>query len=594
MNKRILSLLLITVLVLSNISMVFANDATIISAQADAKKITIIHTNDTHARVKDSDGGFGFAKIATIVKQAKENNPNTLVFDAGDTLHGMPIINISQGANAVKILNAVGYDFMTPGNHDYNYGQKRLMELSEMAEFEMLSANILDSEGEYVFKPYEIKEIDGVKIGIFGLTTPETAYKTSPTNVEGLKFADAIEISKKMVEELKDKADIIIALAHIGLDESSVITSKAIAENVEGIDIIIDGHSHTTLQNGLLVNDTLIAQTGDHGKNLGFVEIEVVDGQIVKKEARLMASADNADINADEEVADLIAGIDEENKPLLSKVVAKTDIYLDGVRENVRTKETNLGNLSADAVRSASGADVGFVNGGNIRIELNPGDITFDDVSKLFPFGNTITVIEMTGAEIIEALENSVAGYPAAQGGFLQVSGINFKFSKDREVGSRVYETKIGDQLIDTAEELAKKYTVAINDFLADGGDGYNVMKGKTVVGEIGTYEEVFAAYLNSNGTKGCEVSGRIVEAPVPVTTPEPVPQPIPEPAPEPTPSPAPVEEVKEEIYIVVSGDVLWRIAQKYNTTWQVLAEYNKLSNPHLIFVNQKIRIPVK
>ena len=141
---------------------------------------------------------------------------------------------------------------------------------------------------------------------------------------------------------------------------------------------------------------------------------------------------------------------------------------------------------------------------------------------------------------------------------------------------------------------MAKKYTVAINDFLADGGDGYNVMKGKTVVGEIGTYEEVFAAYLNSNGTKGCEVSGRIVEAPVPVTTPEPVPQPIPEPAPEPTPSPAPVEEVKEEIYIVVSGDVLWRIAQKYNTTWQVLAEYNKLSNPHLIFVNQKIRIPVK
>lgn len=575
MRKRVLSLLLVMILVLSNISMVFADDTMLVSAQQETKKITIIHTNDTHARILDSDGGFGFAKIATIIKEAKEKNPNTLVLDAGDTLHGLPVVNISEGANAVKILNVAGYDFMTLGNHDFNYGQERLLELNDMAEFSMLSANILDSNGNYVFKPYEIKEMDGVKVGIFGLTTPETAYKTNPKNVEGLVFADAIETSKKMVEELKDKADVIIALAHIGLDESSVVTSKDIAESVEGIDVIIDGHSHNVLENGKLINNTLIAQTGDYDKNLGFVEIELVNNEVTKKEAKLISSTDNT-VLPDEAVINLIKAIDEENLPLFSKVVAKTDIYLDGVRANVRTKETNLGNLSADAIRSISGAEIGFINGGGIRIDLQPGDITFGDVSKLFPFGNVVQVIELSGEEICSVLDNSVSGYPAAQGAFLHVSGLTFKFSQDREVGSRVYEVKIGGELIDTAEELAKKYTVAINDFLAAGGDGYDEFAGKKVIAEFGTLEEIFAMYLNANGTKGCEVSGRIVEAPAP------------------TPIVPETEEVKEEVYIVVSGDVLWRIAQKYNITWEELAQYNKLANPHLIFPNQKIFIPVK
>ena len=226
MKKKVLSLALVALLVLSSFSFAFAEDAEI-------TKITIIHTNDTHARLEGSASEIGFAKIATLVKEAKIANPNTLVLDAGDTLHGMPIVNISKGENAIKVLEAVGYDYMTLGNHDFNYGQGRLLELKDMSKVGMLSANILNEKGEYVFTPYVIKEVGGVKIGIFGLTTPETAYKTSPTNVEGLTFADSIEVSKKMVEELKDKTDVIIALAHIGLDESSVVTSKAIAEAVE-------------------------------------------------------------------------------------------------------------------------------------------------------------------------------------------------------------------------------------------------------------------------------------------------------------------------------------------------------------------------
>jgi len=583
MKKRILSLVLIALLILSSISFVFG------TTQDEVKKITIIHTNDTHSRLLDTDGGLGFAKISTIIKNTKAENPNTLVLDAGDTLHGMPIVNISEGENAIKILEAAGYNFMTLGNHDFNYGQERLLELKDMTTVKMLSANILDENGKELFTPYEIVDMDGVKVGIFGLTTPETAYKTSPDNVIGITFADPIEISKKMVKELDDKTDVIIALAHIGLDESSVITSKQIAENVEGIDVIIDGHSHTVLDTGMLVNDTLIAQTGNYDKNLGFINIEVKDGAVISKTAELLSTEASVDVVLDPKIADFINYIKLDNEPVFAQVVAKTDIDLDGARENVRAKETNLGNLSADAVRNASGADVGFVNGGNIRTSIPVGDITFGKVAELFPFGNTVQVKEITGADLIKVLEISVSGYPATQGGFLQVSGLSYVFDPTQAVGSRIVEVTVGDSPLDTTAE----YTVAINDFLGIGGDGYEVFKDYPVYAEFGTYEEIFADYLNTNGTKGIEVSGRITVLEESQQNPVPVEVPVVEPVVPEVVVTVPEKVIKETSYTVVSGEVLWKIAVKYNTTWEALAKYNNLSNPHLIFPGQIIKIPV-
>lgn len=580
MNKRITSIVLAVLLVLSSFSFAFAQDA-------ETTKITIIHTNDTHSRLAGTETEIGFAKIATLIKEAKEANPNTLVLDAGDTLHGMPIVNISKGENALKVLEAAGYDCMTIGNHDFNYGQERLMELKKMAKLDIVSANILNEKGESIFTPYVIKEVDGIKIGIFGLTTPETAYKTSPTNVTGLTFADPVEISKKMVDELKDKTDVIIALAHIGLDESSVVTSKQIAEKVEGIDVIIDGHSHTLLEKGMLVNDTLIAQTGQYDQNLGYVDIEVKNGEVVSKSARLLAAADTATTAADPGLTKTIEEINEANKEVFSKVVAKADEFLDGARENVRTKETNLGNLSADAVRAAASADIGFVNGGNIRISIEPGDITYGMLAELFPFGNTVQVKKITGEDLVKVLEQSVSGYPATQGGFLQVSGLEFTFDPAQPAGSRVVEVTVGNKALDKTAE----YSVAINDFLGIGGDGFTMFEKYPVTAEVGTYEEVFADYLNANGTKGSDVSGRITvkepiaEEPAPVQPAEPTPAPV---------QPAPTAPSEEVIYIVVPGDVLWKIAEKYGTTWEDLAKYNNLANPHLIFPDQVIKVPGK
>ncbi|HQK53665.1 MAG TPA: 5'-nucleotidase C-terminal domain-containing protein [Sedimentibacter sp.] len=575
--KKVLSLVLVVLLILSSFSFVFAEDA-------ETVKITVIHTNDTHSRLIGTNTEIGFAKIATLIKEAKEANPNTLVLDAGDTLHGMPIVNISKGENAIKVLEAAGYDYMTLGNHDFNYGKERLFELRDMSQVGMLSANIVDENGEYIFTPYVIEEVGDVKVGIYGLSTPDTVILTNPNNVVGLVFKDPIEVSKEMVEELEDKTDVIIALAHLGLDESSTLTSKALAQEVEGIDLIIDGHSHSMLEAGQLENNTLIVQTKNYGQNLGYIDIEILEGEVTGITARLLAAADTADVVPDPDLQKIIEDIEAANAEVFNEVIATTDVYLDGVRENVRTKETNLGNLSADAARAATGADIAFVNGGGIREDIPVGDITKGKIAAIFPFGNTIEVKKITGADLKAMLEWSVSDYPAAKGAFLQVSGLEFTFDPAKEIGSKVVEILVGGEAFDEAKE----YTVAINDFMSTGGDGYAMLADYDVLAIYGTYEEIIIDYLVANGTAGSEVSGRIKVMETVVEEPEPVePEPV-EPAPV---EPEPVEEV---IYIVVPGDVLWKIAAKYNLTYQELAEYNNIANPHLIFPDQVIKVPSK
>ena len=575
--KKVLSLVLVVLLILSSFSFVFAEDA-------ETVKITVIHTNDTHSRLIGTNTEIGFAKIATLIKEAKEANPNTLVLDAGDTLHGMPIVNISKGENAIKVLEAAGYDYMTLGNHDFNYGKERLFELRDMSQVGMLSANIVDENGEYIFTPYVIEEVGDVKVGIYGLSTPDTVILTNPNNVVGLVFKDPIEVSKEMVEELEDKTDVIIALAHLGLDESSTLTSKALAQEVEGIDLIIDGHSHSMLEAGQLENNTLIVQTKNYGQNLGYVDIEILEGEVTGITARLLAAADTADVVPDPDLQKIIEDIEAANAEVFNEVIATTGVYLDGVRENVRTKETNLGNLSADAARAAKGADIAFVNGGGIREDIPVGDITKGKIAAIFPFGNTIEVKKITGADLKAMLEWSVSDYPAAKGAFLQVSGLEFTFDPAKEIGSKVVEILVGGEAFDEAKE----YTVAINDFMSTGGDGYAMLADYDVLAIYGTYEEIIIDYLVANGTAGSEVSGRIKVMETVVEEPEPVePEPV-EPAPV---EPEPVEVV---IYIVVPGDVLWKIAAKYNLTYQELAEYNNIANPHLIFPDQVIKVPSK
>ncbi len=489
--------------------------------------LVIFHTNDMHARVTTEDDGgrsIGLAELAAAVKSVEAKNPDTLWLDAGDTFHGMPRINISRGENAVPLLNEAGIDAMCPGNHDFNYGEQQLEKLSRKARFPILGANIVYKEDKkrHPFKPYKIFELPGnIKVGVFGLTTPETAYKTGPKNVENVEFLNPVETAKEMIAELRPKCDVIIALMHMGLDASSTFTSDRIAKEAPGIDLIVDGHSHTALSEGLMEGDTLIVQTGWHEYRLGRVDIRLSGHKITSKKACLLDAADLKRMapKPDASIEKGLAKIDKRNEKLFHTVVAHSDRALTSDRLVLRRRESELGNLCADAFRWRTGADFAVVNGGGIRSDFPEGDVTKGDIMAIFPFGNTIQVAEIKGNVVRAMLEHSVFAYPASFGGFLDVSGMSFSFDPTEPAGSRVKDISIGGQPLDEN----RTYRMAGNDFTFSGGDDYEMLKGLPIVGEFGTCEEIMADYLNKVGMDGIE-TGRITvleDVPVPDEAPD-------------------------------------------------------------------------
>ena len=391
-------------------------------------KTVIIHTNDSHSRV---DENYGFTAVSALKKQYEAAGANVLVFDAGDTLHGMPVATMFEGESIVDILNLVGYDAMTAGNHDFNYGSDKLAELAGKMDFPVLAANVTYKEtGEPLLGTNTVIMRGGIKFGVFGLASPETVYKTHPDNVAGLDFLDPIETASLQVAELNAQGcDYIICIGHIGLDESTEITSADICGAVDGIDVFIDGHSHTVLPQGMTVNGTVIASTGEYIKNIGVVTIDNATGAI---EAGLVAETDAYE-GRDDAVDELIGGLRTELEALLGEVVGYTDVYLNGERQYVRTQETNLGDLAADALVYVSGADCAMTNGGGIRASIEVGDITKGDLVTVFPFGNYVVTKYVTGSAIHDMLEHGVRAYPESLGGFPQVSGIEFKFDPTAE-----------------------------------------------------------------------------------------------------------------------------------------------------------------
>jgi 5'-nucleotidase len=291
--------------------------------------ISIVHTNDTHARVEaGSYDGMGLDKVATIVNNVKAANPNTLVLDAGDALHGQTIATLVEGESIIKIFNEIGYDAMTAGNHDFNYGKERLLELADMANFPILGANVYKANYENFLPEYVIKEVGGVKVGIFGLATPETKFKSHPKNTEGLEFFDSVIIGKLMVAKLQDKADVIVALSHLGLDQSSTERSDLIAEYVDGIDLIVDGHSHTVLEEGMMVGDTMIVQAGEYDKNVGRVDILVKNGKVSSMTAKLITKEEGEALEADPGVVAIVEEIKEANDLITEEFVSENSIEL--------------------------------------------------------------------------------------------------------------------------------------------------------------------------------------------------------------------------------------------------------------------------
>ncbi len=486
-----------------------------ISAQTSGSfTLKVLHTNDTHNRFKEgANDGMGFPKISTKVKELRAGADPVLFLDAGDFVHGMPIGTISKGEKIIGMLDLMGYDAITVGNHEFDYGKSQLSKLIKKTKVPFISANIYDGKKLLSgLKPYIIKDVKGIKVGIFGLTTPESYYKSHPKNVEGLTINEPVDAAKAMVTELKAKGcTVIIALAHLGIDEETPENwrSTAVAKNVEGIDLIVDGHSHSNLPSGMKVGNTLIVSAMEYDKVLGMADMIIENGKVTSITASYFTKENAAAVTEDAAVAAFIKKVEDENKKITEVIIGKTDFELNGEKNNVRASETNLGNLITNAIMWKTGADCVITNGGGIRASIKSGKITKGNVITVLPFGNTIVVKEVSGKDIKAALEFGVADYPNIAGKFPHVAGITFTLDAKSAAGKRVTDLMIGGKPIN---ETAM-YKLATNDFMAVGGDGYVMFKDAKEVKLFGGLDEVLIEFINTNGSvteKIAKVDGRI------------------------------------------------------------------------------------
>lgn len=551
---KLLSVAIVFALVLSMMSGVFA--AVTLPGEDDdlSGQLVILHTNDSHGRIKEDGTSMGMSAVKYLANRYENAGASVLILDAGDTLHGLPIVTASRGESAVNVMNAVGYSAMAPGNHDFNYGYEHILELEEEMNFPVLAANVTyEADGSLVFGDHIVITCGEYTIGVFGMATPETVTKTNPNNVVGLDFNEdnLAGIAQAQCDELKELGcDIIICLAHLGDDVSSTpYRSTDVLEQVTDIDLWVDGHSHSVLNDdgeAHLVNGTLVASTGEYTKNIGVVTYDGAefDAGLVHYADLCNTYEQDGEIitefyGYDPEITALVQNYYDEMMEFYSEVVGQTDVLLNGTREFVRTQETNLGDLAADAILAAApNADFALTNGGGIRANIEIGDITRYDLFTVFPFGNMVATVELTGAQIVYILEAATHACPGIDGAFPQVSGITFEihtyieyegeYANPTNPGSRIQNVCINGEPID----LDATYVMATNDFLAAGGDTYAILaenfENSGILIGI-NLEDALINYIQNiddNCAGYAEPAGRIVivdEAPV-----------------EPTPAPAP------------------------------------------------------
>ncbi len=430
---------------------------------AGAAEIRILHMNDFHGFAEPHkplgsqvDLG-GVACVAARAKELRAEKPS-LLLAAGDMIQGHNWANLFQGESVIALMNALRFDAMVVGNHEFDFGQAVLRQRISEARFPVLGANVV---GLTELRPHVIREVGGIRVGIIGVVTEDTPVSTHPRNVIDLTFLSPEESLRARLRELKDQADLVVVLSHCGYH-----ADRGLSERVPGLQVIVGGHSHTRLEQPAVVGDTIIVQAWEHGKALGVLDLTVEDGRILRFEGRLEeirpgSCAEDASIQA------MVEGYGARLDTVLNKRVAETLVDLDG--EHVRQRETNLGNLVADIMRGVSGADVTIINGGGIRTSIQKGQVLVKHVYAALPFDNYIVAIELTGQQIRDALEHGVSAVEIGAGRFPQVSGLGFKYSRFAPAGSRVREILVGGKPLDPA----KVYTVATIDFLAAGGDGY-------------------------------------------------------------------------------------------------------------------------
>lgn len=538
--------------------MLFTGAAMAEETAALTQDVVVLFTSDVHCGV---DQGFGYVGLAAIRDTLKAAGNHVVLVDNGDSIQGEPMGTMTTGEANIELMNAVGYDIAIPGNHEFDYGMERFLELTKKANFPYISCNF-NKEGELVFEPYIIKEFDGVKIAFVGMTTPKTITSSTPKYFqnEAGEFVYGFmqdETGEKLYAAVQAAVDAaraegaayVVALGHMGNEASCQPWTYAdVIAHTTGIDAFLDGHSHDTDQVEMTNKDggkVLRSGCGTKMAGVGYLRI-AADGKL----STGLYTWDN-DASAPELLGiknDVSAAVEAATQKLdakLNEVVASSKVDLtihdpeatkdDGSKVRIiRRAETNLGDLCADAYRDQSGADVAFVNGGGIRVSIDAGEITLNEILKVHPFGNAMCVVEATGQQILDALEWGARAVPEENGGFLHVSGLTYEIhtyvessAKQDENGMfagvegeyRVKNVKVGgEELV-----LDKVYTLASHNYmLKNGGDGFNMfMNDKLLQDEVMIDNQVLINYITGTlgGVVGADYAepygqGRIVAVP--------------------------------------------------------------------------------
>ena len=432
--KKLIALLLAAVMLLGLMTTAFA-------AEEKSNDIVILHTDDAHCGVTDN---LGYAGVAAYKAEMKKTHNYVALVDCGDAIQGESIGTLSAGAYLVDIMNEVGYDFATFGNHEFDYKLPQLGKLTKQAKYQYLACNfkyIGKGTSDLVYKPYEIVTYGDTKVAFVGIVTPESFTKSTPAYFQDeagnyiYSFSEdetgtaLYETVQKTVDEARAAgADYVIAMGHLGNEGiTERWTSKAVIANTTGIDAVLDGHDHIPGVQKVANKDgkqIVLTEPGTKFENLGKLTIKT-DGTIT---AELVSPKEFTDKDAD--VAAYITKLTDTFKEYVSKVVAKSSITLPDKDENgerlVRNHETALGDLCADAFRVTMDADIGIMNGGGIRKPIKAGDITLDNILSVFPWGNLPCKMEVTGQTVLDMLEMGAINYPEESGGFLSVSGLKY------------------------------------------------------------------------------------------------------------------------------------------------------------------------
>ncbi|MBP9623520.1 MAG: 5'-nucleotidase C-terminal domain-containing protein [Streptococcus sp.] len=515
-------------------------ETTASSTATDSIEAVIIHTNDVHGRILEEKGVIGDAKAAAVIEEERSKVENTIVVDAGDAFQGLPISNSTKGEDRANIMNQVGYDAMAVGNHEFDFGMDQAIKYKETLNFPLLSANTYVN-GARVFEASTVVDKTPTVVGdefvVIGVTTPETAIKTHPKNIEGVTFADPITEVNKVIDEVEARAladnrvyNNYIILAHLGVDATTPVEwrgstlAEALSQNSKLAGkrvIVIDGHSHT-VQSATYGDNVTYNQTGSYLNNIGKVTLK---SEQLLGEASLISAADTASVTPDALITELVNEIKVKYEGENAQVVIENNpVELNGERSNVRVRETNLGNAVTDAIYAygqtgfSNKTSLAVTNGGGLRATIAKDQpVTKGDIIAVLPFGNIISQITVTGQQIQDMFTKSLSsalqtdketgkfildenGAPLfeASGGFLQISGATVFYDPTLPVKERVLligilnpETGEYDEL-----DIEKTYYLATNDFLAAGGDGYTMLGGAREEGP--SMDSVFADYLKT------------------------------------------------------------------------------------------------